>query len=190
LVSAGNPIVYYHGFDADRDITPYLEMLNDMNKEIVISESGEGFRGNGFSSNDLNAVFSASEFVDISKGIHALGCNSTDGGTETDGEFERLYTAISGKTMSMTQLDEDRDWPFSDETLGLDENSKAYKLLANGGDYILGGKSQYSYSYWEVSYKGWVENSARVSMGIRPVVTLKAGVKTIQNEEGVWELSF
>lgn len=190
LISAGNPLSYYHTFDADRDITPHLEMLNDLNKEITVEKtSKEGFYENGFSSNNLTEVFSASEFVDMSKGIHSIGCASKKDGTETNGELEKLYTAISGKTMTMTQLDDDRDWPCSDESLGLDENSKAYKLIANGEDYFVAGVAKYSYTFWEMSYKGWIENSARAAMGVRPVVTLKTGIKTIQNEDGVWQLS-
>ena len=190
LVSAGNPLSYYHSFDADRDITPYLEMLNDLNKEIVVNkEAKEGFYGNGFASNNLTEVFSASEFVDMSKGIHALGCASAKDGAETNGEIEKLYTAITGKTMTMTQLDDESNWPCSDESLGLDENSKAYQLLANGGNYFIAGSKKVSYTFWEMSYKGWIDNTARVAMGVRPVVTLKAGIKTVQNAEGVWELS-
>ncbi len=189
LVSAGNPLTYYHAWDGDRDITPYLEMLNNLNAEIELV-GGEGFRQNGFDNNNLAEVFSASAFVDMTKGIHALGCASMEGGTETDGEFERLYAAITGNTLTMTQIDELEGWKMlSDEKLGLTEESAAYQLIANGADYFLGGTPQYTYSYWEVGHGGWIDSSANITMGVRPVVTLHAGIKALQDDAGVWQLS-
>lgn len=189
LVSAGNPLTYYHAWDGDRDITPYLEMLNNLNAEIELV-GGEGFRSNGFENNNLTEVFSASEFVDMSKGIHAFGCASMEGGTETDGEFERLYAAITGNTLTMTQIDEIEEWKYlSNDVLGLTEEDAAYSLITNGAAYFLGGTPQYTYSYWEVGYGGWIDNSANITMGVRPVVTLQAGIKALQDDAGVWQLS-
>lgn len=189
LISAGNPITYYHAWDGDRDITPYLEMLNNLNAELEIAD-GEGFRKIGFDSNNLTEVFRASPFIDMSKGIHAFGCASMDGGTETDGEFERLYAAITGNTLTMTQIDELEGWKMlSDEQLGLTEEDAAYQLIANGADYFLGGTPQYTYSYWEIGHGGWIDASANITMGVRPVVTLYAGIKALQDDAGVWQLS-
>ena len=189
LVSAGNPLTYYHAWDGDRDITPYLEMLNNLNAEIELV-GGEGFTQNGFDNNNLTEVFSASPYIDMSKGVHAFGCASMEGGTETDGEFERLYAAITGNTLTMTQIDELEGWKMlSDENLGLTAEDAAAGLIANGADYFLGGTPQYTYSYWEVGYGGWIDAAANVTMGVRPVVTLQAGIKALQDDAGVWQLS-
>ena len=96
LVSAGCPLTYNHSY-GQSDLS--ISTLGDLST-IQITDSGKGFRKNGFESDNLKELFSKNNCIDIEKGIHALGCSTDrDGnnGNPNVNEIERLYQDITGK---------------------------------------------------------------------------------------------
>lgn len=103
LISAGCPLTYNHTF---RDSDLSISNLNNLNL-IEITNSGKGFRKNGFDSNNLKELFSKNDCIDINKGIHSFGCNTDRDGKEGEfklNEVERLYQEITGKEEKMINL--------------------------------------------------------------------------------------
>ena len=152
LVSAGCPLTFTHNYDNSTS-TGYssmsILMLNDMYKTLETSPEkfcyfiDSGFKVNNESTFDMTNIFTTEKYIDTSKGVHALGCNSELNGSETDGEIETLYKEITGDTKTMTQLS---GYTVGTTTLkaivegkGKTWNSRLDNLMAQGQNYWIGG---------------------------------------------------
>ncbi len=195
LVSAGCPLSYYHSANAAMAISA----LGNLYRPISLTPSSIGFRKSGFSEDgqtektsggeDLVKVFGECAFIDTTKQIHALGCGShkyVDGGSQAVGyedlnEVEKAYLDITGQDKAMRNfLNTSNTFKTSDmqDAANVDKWKKSYTdLLGIGQYYWLGGSSSVGNELWYVSYNGSVKSFEGLLSGVRPVVSLKPGVK-------------
>ncbi len=199
LVSAGCPLTYYHSTNAATSIAN----LGDLYKTISIVNSSIGFRKSGFSEDgqtektsgneDLVQVFGKCAFIDTTKQIHALGCSTHrngNSGSQAEGyedlnEVEKAYQDITGQEKTMDNFwDASNPFKTSDmQNAASDKWKESYTdLLGIGQYYWLGGSSWGGNRLWYVYNYGSLGNDYGNTYGVRPVVSLKSGVKVSETE--------
>ena len=194
LISAGCPLTYYHPYETNGSYTS-LEDLDDLSS-ITITESGRGFRSDtitGATSGevDLATQFASNSYFDTSKGIHAFGCNTLYAGTTngTNTELETLYKYITGaNTIAMSSLIlqylTDSNLSSTATSNGKTMDTKCNGLITCGTTYWLGGAPCSAGNLWDVYSDGIVNGNNNSTRGVRPVVSLKSGVKVADDNTG------
>ena len=187
LISAGCPLTYYHPSETNGS-NPSLADLDNLSSITIISE-GRGFTSDTITGStagtvDLATQFSSNSYFDASKGIHAFGCNTLNNGTEhgTNTELETLYKYITGaETIAMSSL---YGGDLTDASLvtkarnnGKTMDPKCNGLITCGTIYWLGGASFNIARLWFISSGGSVYDGKYGNKGVRPVVSLKSGIK-------------
>ena len=188
LISAGCPLsvkkLNSHGGET-------LVLLKNLYVEnLQITDPGGSnpyFQSNGFviddvQENNMQTVFGNCCYIDTTKGVHSFECESLTGSIETGNELELVYKELTSSEKTISEL---KDSSLTDSTLGLAANSKACSLLANGDSYFLCGRSSDSFNNpFGVSNSGTVTTVYGTIYGVRPVVTLKLGIRIADNDSG------
>ena len=198
LISAGCPLTYCH---PGNTVGTTISDLGDLSN-ITITDSGRGFRANKITNEtsgliNLLSHFEYNSYFDSAKGIHAFGCYTTyDGSTyasNTNREFETLYEYITGtNSITMANL---RSNTLSNSNLenatinGKIYDSKCDGLIACGTGYWLGGapflEPYGAFCIYDSGFVTGLGNGNNVLVyGVRPVVSLKSGVKVANDNTG------
>lgn len=191
LVSAGCPLNYNHLENGENQV----KALENLYNEGLFSD--DKYHKTGFSSANLNNIFTTDKYIDVSKGIHALGCGKDDyyGGyfystaySPID-EIEQAYKIITGQ--NIVELDSTDLSTATLKKLSGNNWKESYKdLLDNGQCYWLGGRAysgNYAYYSYFVNHNGHIDGSYHKdcqAYGVRPVVSLQSGVKVSSNNIG------
>ncbi len=201
VISAGCPLTYYL---ANGGVESSIQKLENLYTTITLDGESDisGFVNNGFENNNLQKVFSENNYVDTAKGVHAFSCstNYNDGtGAKVDNplpEIETLYNKITGTSIVMNDLCSMHNTlkTSSIKEVAGDKWKESYNyLLEIGLPYWVGGSSLDDNKLWLVGVEGGVSNmsSGYKSVGVRPVITLKSGVKVdvSQDEDGLSEVT-
>ena len=170
LVSAGVPLTYYHSYETDGGITSANQLTNNFFDISIATTGNRVFRKSGFdSSKSLSTIFKENEFTALNGDtpiVRAMNKEDIFGVTG--------HTSMStGRTMDLA-------------------NSKYNNLFTTGASYWLASPHESSTSFlWSVYRDGGVGYSLGSAYGVRPVVSLKSGIKaTGQDANGVWQISF
>lgn len=193
LVSAGTPLSCYRRDTWNKTI---ISTLNDMYKTLnTNTDSISYFTKTGFKNDsneptyDMTEVFTYKNSIDTASGIHAFGVGSEFNGTNTDGEVETLYKAITGDTKTITELSHNYALGTTVmksvvQSKGNTWNDKWNDLMSTGQRYCLGGTAYSTYHYWYTDISGYVHAQNLNSWGVRVVVTLDAGVQISNTNTG------
>ena len=181
LVSAGTPLQFYHPSweDAQSSIDNYLTTLNTT--ITLVSSGTQGYTANGFTAgtNNLTEIWSSNENI-VASSAHPLTVN----------ELMTAYNTLtnqSGKTIDDIWYNDSSEYACRTSvmlTYNSGMSAKAYDLLGNGITYWLGELSSDESSLWFVGSSGVVNYNDDVAYGVRPVVSLKSGVKIAGDNRG------
>jgi len=176
LISAGAPLHYYHGTE---DGSVAIENITDLYKEIELSDTkNESFRANGFNSNNLKTIFNI-EYVDITKGVHGV----------TSDEISSAYNYMTKRNKTIQDIySMAAEYPCMTATMVSVNNTirtNAYDLLCNGFTYWLSGQRPDNQTdLYAMLGSGFVGAYYGGNMAIRPVITLKQGIKISSSNQG------
>lgn len=185
LVSAGDPITYYMYTGVEKAIND----LSNLNRTIELSTATglgkDNFRANGFSSNNLNEVFSNGKYIDMTKGIHALSTSYCKyDNAYSNNSIDEVLEAYNTICNSNVQMDTVQGtYKLATSIMGLTINDKTADLFSNGMDTWLGGASFSDRGLWKIDSGGLMTGNAYAVYGIRPVVSLEKGVLVLNNIE-------
>jgi hypothetical protein len=202
LVAAGTPIAFK--LDYVTSTKSFILLLNNLYPYVYETEEITNiYSGFENTTRDLTQIFGVNNYIDTSKGIHALMEGTDIFGKTLDSfnaipEVERLYKYIVDEK-DIREIGE-FVWDFSDvigyqkyifnsSELGLTLEDKTVDLLGNGMAYFLGGSSSLvnetdGYYVSSVTRDGGVFCIYAGSAGVRPVVTLKTGVQVSDDNTG------
>lgn len=207
LVSAGCPLTYC--FRKHDQAETAIKQFEDLyNNEVSYTAKGTtGFKSNGFITDKLKSLFKADKGIDTSKGIHVLGCETGDGAKATLysplNEFETLYHDITGDIKDMESIQQSHYDEIMNSNLSkvASEHNKEWldsynDMLLIGQEVFYGGTAPKTDELWFNDRYGNVDdgsydptdpdNNDELEIGLRLVVTLKAGtlLPTQDQEDG------
>lgn len=170
LVSAGTPLIFNHTSVNNSETS--IQYLNNLNQNIqIVPETQQGFTKNGFSSNNLTSVWADCDKINKSAGIHSIASE----------EVLQAYSDITGDKKTIRELEVLNKSFITSNMMSVNPNmnEKAYDLLGNGMFYwISGTRSTYYDNLYCLTNECVISSTYTGNFGVRPVVTLNAGVKT------------